>query len=85
MAQGFGWRKSTCGAGSASVCGVEGAGGAVQGLGEDDQLGGGEVGIVGVDGLVYAGNDDGRVAGELAGSVDGVPVPRAIGEAGVGR
>ena len=38
--------------------------------------------VVGVDGFVDAGDDDGGVSGELAGGVDGVLVPGAVGEAG---
>ena len=45
------------------------------------ELGLGAGGVGGVDGFVDAGDDDGGVAGELAGSVDGVAVPGAFGEA----
>ena len=53
-------------------------------LGQHRQLLRGAVAVFGVDGLVDAGNHHRRVAGELAGSVDGVPVPGAIGQAGLG-
>ena len=59
--------------------------GAVEGLGEHGQLLRARLAIFGVDGLIDAGNDDGGVAGVLAGSVDGVPVPGAIGQAGGGE
>ncbi len=39
-------------------------------------------GVGGFDGFVDAGDDDGGVAGELAGGVDGVAVPGAFGQAG---
>ena len=35
-----------------------------------------------IDGLVDPGNDDGGVAGELAGSVDGVAIPGTAGKSG---
>ena len=47
--------------------------GAVEGLGENLQLLCGEARVFGVDGLIDAGNDDGGVAGVLAGSVNRMP------------
>ena len=58
-------------------------GGAAEGLGQDGQLLGGALGVFGINCLVDAGNDYGGVAGELAGSVNGVTIPRAIGQTGI--
>ena len=41
------------------------------------------VALLGVDGFVDAGDDDGGVAGVFAGRIDGVLVPGTIGQAGV--
>ena len=52
-----------------------------RGLGTAGQLLRGKISVSGIDGLVDAGDDDGGVAGEFAGSVDGVAVPGAVGKA----
>jgi hypothetical protein len=62
--------------------GREGGGGAVEGLCEGGELGLGARGVGGVDALVDAGDDDGGVAGELAGGVDAVAIPGTAGQAG---
>ncbi len=54
--------------------------GAIEGLREHAKLLLGEDGVVGVDGFIDAGDDHGGVAGVLAGRIDGVLVPGAIGQ-----
>ena len=58
--------------------------GAVQSLRQYGQLLGGAGLVIGVDGFVDAGDNDGGVAGELARCVNGVAIPGAIGQAGFG-
>src|SRR5260370_41790173 len=62
--------------------GLEDGGGAVEGFGERGELGLGAGGVGGFDAFVDAGDDDGGVAGELAGGVDGVLEPGATRQAG---
>jgi hypothetical protein len=62
--------------------GFQDGGGAVEGFGEDSQLGLGARGVGGFDGFVDAGDDYSSVAGELARSIDGVLIPGAPGESG---
>src|ERR1035441_930238 len=54
----------------------------IEDLSQDGQLLRGNGGVASVDGLVDAGDDDGGVAGELAGRVDGVSIPWTAGKAG---
>jgi len=62
-----------------SFCGsFEDGGGTVEGFGQGCELTLGAGSIHGFDGLVDSWNDNGRVAGELAWSIDGVAVPRAF-------
>src|SRR5580658_890832 len=51
-------------------------------MGQDYQLLGCAGWVFGIDGLVDAGDGDGGVTGVLARSVDGVPVPGTVGQAG---
>ena len=59
--------------------------GVVETGGENVHLGLGAGGVVLLDRFIDAGDDDGGVAGVLAGSVDGVFVPGAFGQAGFGE
>src|SRR5258708_38984582 len=69
--------------GGGLVCGGrEDGGGAVEGVGERGELGLGPGSVGGFDAFVDAGDDDGGVAGELAGGGDGVLEPGAPGQAG---
>ena len=65
--------------------GFKHVGGAVKRLRQNLQLLRSQVSILRVDSLVDAGEDDGGVARELAGSKDGVPVPRPMGKSGSRR
>jgi hypothetical protein len=77
--------KSKCGEFAGSLPCFEGLGCLVQSFGQDDQLLRCQGGIFCVQSFVDAGNDDGGVAREFAGSVDRVLVPGAIGKTGIGN
>ena len=63
------------------MCRVQSLRGAVERERQDRQLLSGAGLVFGIDSLIDSWDNYGSVAGELAGSVDGVPVPWAIGQA----
>ena len=71
-----GWRNR------GSVHRVDRLRGAVKCTGENCQLLGGAGLVFGVDCFIDAGDDNGRVACDLARSEDSVPVPGTVGQAG---
>ena len=58
--------------------------GAIESLGQHTELLCCPASILRLNGLIHARNHHGCIAGELAGGVDGVPVPWAIGQACLG-
>src|ERR1700744_5125400 len=60
---------------------LKNSGSVVEGFGQGSQLGLGAGGVGGFDGFIDAGDDDGGVAGELAGRVDGVAIPGSLWQA----
>jgi len=62
---------------------LESRGCAIQRLCQHDQLLRGAGGVCCFHGLIDSGQHNGGIAGVLAGSVDGVAIPGAVGQAGI--